>query len=470
MKLTLISILIFAPTIVFSQTDSTFHYKKRVLESAEIQFLSSYYEQDGNNAAVTGGIGNEELEDFTSDIVVQIPLNEDDILTVSTGISAYSSASSSNVNPFYKSGASNSATSQLKGSPWIASSGASKKDTWSNASFAYTHHTNDRNKIYSTHISFANEYDYSSLGFGGTYTELFNQKNTEINLKANIFFDQWRPVYPTELKTYKEVDGDLSSGFFANEDIYNHNGNSVDKEDVNWLPNQFSLIDNKRRNTYSLSLFLSQILNTRTQAALMIDCIAQTGLLSNPMQRIYFADKDDFYMGNAISIPLYTSPKNTDVFMLADDIERLPSLRIKVPIGIRFHHFFNEHIILRSYYRYYWDNWDINAHTLRFELPIKILKYFTLYPAYRYHTQSATRYFATFNNALSTDKYYTSDYDLGSFHSHQYSLALKYTDIFTKLKLLSIGLKNIELKYDNYKRSTQLYAHLLSISLTLTTN
>ncbi len=35
-------------------------YKKRVLENTEIDFLSSYYSQEGNNAAVSGGTGTEE--------------------------------------------------------------------------------------------------------------------------------------------------------------------------------------------------------------------------------------------------------------------------------------------------------------------------------------------------------------------------------------------------------------------------
>ncbi|MEO1011721.1 MAG: hypothetical protein AAFX53_10480, partial [Bacteroidota bacterium] len=63
-------------------------YTPRVLEAAEIDLLFSYYGQDGNNAAVTGGEGTEELTDATSGILVRIPMNEDDVLTVDAGISA----------------------------------------------------------------------------------------------------------------------------------------------------------------------------------------------------------------------------------------------------------------------------------------------------------------------------------------------------------------------------------------------
>lgn len=75
-------------------------YKKRVLESAEVDFLASYYNQDGENAAVTGGIGTQKLQDVAPAIVIWIPLNDDEVLNVDEGISAYSSASPSNINPF----------------------------------------------------------------------------------------------------------------------------------------------------------------------------------------------------------------------------------------------------------------------------------------------------------------------------------------------------------------------------------
>ena len=84
----------------FAQQDSTSVYKKRVLETAEVELLSSYYTQKGNNASVTGGIGDEKLTDVTPTIVISLPLNADDVLTIDAGISSYTSASSSNLNPF----------------------------------------------------------------------------------------------------------------------------------------------------------------------------------------------------------------------------------------------------------------------------------------------------------------------------------------------------------------------------------
>ena len=89
-----------------AQIDSLGQFKKKVLETVEVDLLMSYYEQAGTHAAVTGGLGNEYLTDYNPTIVVRIPVNEDAVLTADVGMSAYTSASSSNGNPFNRTGAS----------------------------------------------------------------------------------------------------------------------------------------------------------------------------------------------------------------------------------------------------------------------------------------------------------------------------------------------------------------------------
>ncbi|WP_457609968.1 DUF3570 domain-containing protein, partial [Lutibacter sp.] len=306
----------------YSQTTNSSNetYKKRVLESTEIDIISSYYSQNGDNAAVTGGIGNESLTDVATDIVVSIPLNDDDVFTISATVSAYSSASSSNLDPFDLSGASRngdddddkSSASNITGSPWVASTGASKSDVWVNGNFGYSHSSNDRNTIVGATINFASEFDYVSFGLGGSLTKLFNEKNTEINLRANIYLDTWKPVYPTELDSYLEANQSLNRGFFSTIDILDENGNTIDKNGTNvWSPYNTTLVDNTKRNTYSLSIGFSQILSKKAQVSIFLDLVKQQGWLANPMQRVYFGDRANYYVGNASNIKNYTSPINT---------------------------------------------------------------------------------------------------------------------------------------------------------------
>ena len=75
------------------EQDSTeVSYKKRVLDATEVDFLFSYYKQDGVHSAVEGGQGTEKLTDVTPTIIVSMPLNDDDVLTADLGVAAYSSA------------------------------------------------------------------------------------------------------------------------------------------------------------------------------------------------------------------------------------------------------------------------------------------------------------------------------------------------------------------------------------------
>lgn len=140
MRKIIILFFVFFPSLALAQTtnDSTGMFKKRVLESTEVDILTSYYTQDGQNAAVTGGIGTEKLNDFASNISVSIPLNIDDVLTIDATVSAYSSASSSNLNPWSRASGGDddnyeeegNYNGDITGTPWAASSGASKQDTW----------------------------------------------------------------------------------------------------------------------------------------------------------------------------------------------------------------------------------------------------------------------------------------------------------------------------------------------------
>jgi len=479
--------------VIFSfaqQNHDATSYKKRVLETTEIDFLSSYYVQDGNNASVTGGIGNEHLTDFAPTIAISVPLNDDDVLTVDAGISTYTSASSSNLNPFDRggesgenaiSGASSGTVNGFNGgefeeddddhanaiaavngpigSPWVASSGASRQDTWANVNIDYSHNSDSRNSILNAHASFSREYDYASIGFGGGFTQLLNEKNTTLGLNVKVYLDTWSPRYPTELDSYLETNGNLNDGYFNGVTIWNQNGIASS----NWHPiSGFELIQDKARNSYSISFSLSQILNKNAQISLFVDVIKQEGWLANPMQRVYFGDVSNYYIGNPESIPNYTSTSNTDVFQLADDFERLPNTRLKIPFGVRLNYFINETFTLRTYYRYYHDDWGINSHTASLEVPIKVSSKWTLYPSYRFYNQTKADYFAPFEQNMSTYLYYTSDYDLSKFSANQYGFGLSYTDIFANFHIASFGLKSIDLRYSNYNRDTGLKANILS--------
>ncbi|PCE64334.1 DUF3570 domain-containing protein [Sediminicola luteus] len=398
-------------------------YQKPVLDAAEVSLLFSYYDQDGTHAAVTGGAGTEELSDATATIVASIPVSVDGVLTVDAGISAYTSASSSNINPL-------DGDPNQPVSPWVASSGASRQDVLAYFNPSYTHSSADRNTILRAQASVSAEYDYFSFGFGFGATHWFNEKNTSLSADLQLYFDSWSPQYPIELRP----------GFF--DDRIEGPG----EYDPNFNP-----FTDENRNTYSFSLGLTQILGRRWNGALFLDVAFQQGLLSTPHQRVYFGDTPNYFI---------------DEFQLADDVERLPDQRFKLPVGGRLNYFANDWLVFRSYYRFYWDDWGITAHTASLEIPLKLGNGFTVYPHYRYYTQSQADYFYPKEGALSSLDYYTSDYDLSDFDAHRYGFGLGYTDIFTKTRIFMFGFKNADFRLAKYDRSDGLDAYIASLALT----
>lgn len=436
MRYKIIYCLLFLSGFAFSQEkDSTVVFKKRVLESTEVDFLASYYKQDGLHSAVSGGIGSEKLTDIASNIIVAIPMNDDDILTVDAGISAYTSASSSNINPF----------DSNKPNPWQASSGASAQDALASLVVNYSHSSDDRNFIWNADVSVSSEYDYFSLGFGGGITKLFNNKNSEISLKGNAYLDTWQPIYPIEFRDNLPTVYD-QSGAISN--LYNPN---------------FASWTSKARNSFSASVSFSQVINKKSHFSVFFDVLQQQGQLSSPYHRMYFADKDNFYVGDPQFIPNYQSENNKGAYQLADAIEKLPDTRFKLPFGLRYNYYLNETVSFRTYYRFYTDNWDVQSHTASIEIPFKIASKFTLFPMYRYYTQTKSKYFAPYETHLSTEKFFTSDFDLSDFDAHQYGVGFTYTDIFTSSKIWKFGLKNIDFRFNHYDRSDGLNANIATI-------
>ena len=454
------------------ERDSLAVFKKKVLEKVEVDMLMSYYEQKGTHAAVTGGLGNEELTDYSPTVVVRIPLNEDAVLTADVGLSAYTSASSSNGNPFNRTGASygnsngdvergDASSSPPQGSPWYASTGASAKDVLSTLNVNYQKASDDRNRYWGVNLGGSTEYDYESLSGGISFARLWNEKNTEFSANIQVFFDRWKPVIPTELHEYQLFQERFlyhQESYFYGVSVMDNQGNSV----ADYLPQNFNSYSYTHRNSFALSLGFSQILSPKIQGAIFTDFVLQKGLLSNPLQRVYFSDRQDYYVGNFYTLGNYASTANRDLFHLADDVERLPAQRLKLPVGTRLNFYLNEYAVLRTYYRYYWDDWGISANTFQFEVPIRFNLSWKFTPIYRYYQQSAADHFAPYNQHVSSSSFYTSDYDLSGFDSHQWGAAISYRSVLSSFKLLDFGLKTAQIRAQNYRRSDGLTAFIVS--------
>jgi hypothetical protein len=246
-KLSLAAIALYLNILgAFSQSakSDSANYTAKKLSISEVNLVSSYYTQDGNNSAVTGGIGTEKLTDFSN--TIELKLSRTDgrgrlhNVNLEVGVDHYTSASSDKIDPSTISSPSYSDTR------FYPSVGYSIKNPASGVTTGIT-------------ASFSSEFDYISKGLALNFAKASKDNNREFGIKLQAYLDQWDVILPIELRN------------FSSEGVH------------------------KPRNSYSASLSFSQVVNQRFQFSLLADIVSQKGLLATSYQRVYFNNNGENY-------------------------------------------------------------------------------------------------------------------------------------------------------------------------------
>ncbi len=381
----------------FAQTNpkDSAGYKSRKLSFEEANLVTSYYKQDGNNSAVTGGIGTQKLTDISTVIDVKFTRwdkkERKHTYDIEIGFDHYTSASSDNVDPH-------------------TVSGASRADSRLFPSLSWSVENQKKGSTIGVGVALSSEFDYQSIGVNAMFAQKTKNRNGEFTAKAQVFLDKLKYILPIELRP-------TGSG-----------GGGDDEDDY----------ENRSRKSYSGSLSYSHIINKRLQVMFIAEMIKQQGFLGLPFHRVYLNN-------NAVVV------------------ENLPDTRTKIPLGIRASYFLGDKIIVRGFYRYYHDNWGLNAHTINLETPIKINPYFSVIPFYRYYSQTAVDYFAPYKMHTTADQYFTSNYDLSKFNSNFYGAGFKITPLKGVLGIQRISM--LEMRYGHYSRTNGLNSDIITLSM-----
>ena len=375
-----------------TDTDPSVDSNNEINNQVDVNFLFGYYQQDGDHSAVTGGIGTEELKDRDFRFIVNIPLDSVSSLNATGGVNYYSSASTDNID--------------------TKVSSASSEDVRTMLNLTYSRTNPNSGVTYGLGWGGSVESDYISTSFNASWSKVAADANSQINLSAQVFFDNWVLIIPEELRNQ-----------------------------------QTELPTTSKRRSYNFAASYLQVINDRLQASLTAEMVLQTGLLSTPFHRVYFAELD------------------------TAKIEKLPSSRFKVPLSVRLNYFFSDFMVVRTFFRYYQDNFNIRGITMNLEPRIKTGPFFSIYPFYRYHHQTAADYFAPYKLHRLNERYYTSDFDLSSFDSHTAGLGVHWSPLhgIGRFKLFSKKgitiFKSIDIRYSHYHRSDGLRADLIGIDL-----
>ncbi|MCB0595959.1 MAG: DUF3570 domain-containing protein [Lewinellaceae bacterium] len=201
----------------------------------DVNILFNYYTQEGNNSAVTGGVGTEELTDYDTRIIAIIPVDSASRLSAEAGFNTYSSASTDRID------------SRM--------SSASSSDIRAAIQLGWEQEKPETGQSYSWSMGGSVESDYLSMNLHGSYYLPLKGEQSALFVDAQAFFGRWVLYFPEELR-------DTVQPFITTD----------------------------RRFSYHLDLQYQYILNRRTSLALSTGFSFQHGLLSTPFHRVYFTE------------------------------------------------------------------------------------------------------------------------------------------------------------------------------------
>ncbi len=394
----------------------------------KVSLLSNYYEQDGNRSAINGGLGSQQLNSYAEDVNIYFPIKDSSAIKVGGGVDYYTSASLQQIDK-----------------------GGTGKSVSGDETRAYFNLGSDlgfkKGLVLSPSVGFSTEYDVSSGNFGLSLLKPIKKWNANYSSSFSMIVDRWMMVFPGEFRPLS-TDASTSASTNANSSYaipYTYHG-SVLRKDGQLYPIDW-------RQSYAFINNYSFAINKKMNAALGVDLLMQTGLLSSPFNRVYFNDG----IG--------------DEDQKEVRVENLPRERQKLSLSARYNWFVLPYVVVRTQARYYNDSWGIKATTLAVETPIKINKELSFTPFYRYHIQQGSTYYRAYGqHVYKPGSYYTSDMDLGTFTAHKFGAALRYVPfkhaaVKNATKNQMITLKDISVRYARYVRQDNLQADIATLEI-----
>jgi hypothetical protein len=105
---------------------------------------------------------------------------------------------------------------------------------------------------------------------------LFNEKNTEIS-QANAYLDQWRPIYPIELREYAQYGASFqNTGYFSGVPVFDGARSQA------YLPAAFEPYEKTKEFLFCFYFSFSDI-DKKDSIIHFMDVLQQEGLLSKSL-------------------------------------------------------------------------------------------------------------------------------------------------------------------------------------------
>lgn len=209
--------------------------KTRRLGPIEADFILGYYQQDGEHSPVTGGRGTEELHDYSSKLMLNVPLDSVSKVQMNLHINHYTSASTDKINSIVSSASYDDRRVQVDG--------------------GYSHDWRKTHLSMSVNAGTSIESDYISVFAGANWSKASVDNNRSFSFGMKSYWDTWVVIFKEELR-------DIGPQY----------------------------IHTDKRRTLDIEASYFQVLHKRLQGSVSLGMIYQTGLLSTPFQTVFYTD------------------------------------------------------------------------------------------------------------------------------------------------------------------------------------
>jgi len=261
----------------------------------------------------------------------------------------------------------------------------------------------NRDWDWSTGVHISKEYDYLSLGANIGFSRSLNQNNTVLTMGLGGYFDTIEPEggIPEPL-TAMVLREDFTSEAAYREAFNATRGESSDT-----------------KTTTELNVGVSQVINRWLITSLNYSFAQVDGYLTDPFKLISVVDDE-----GAAQQHLY---------------ENRPDSRTKHALFWQTKAYLNGQV-LDIGYRYMFDDWEIQSHTIDFRYNYQFGSGHYLEPHLRFYRQSEADFYAPFlMEGGSVPTYASADYRLGKMNT--YTVGLKYGMLLDNSQEVSVRLE-----------------------------
>ncbi len=353
---------------------------QKVLEESSWDFDTAFlYYSESDRVSAAEAIINAK-KTFENDQVLNLKLTIDSL----TGASANGATAQPNVQTFTRPSGKGSYQTQANATPLDDTF----KDTRVQLNAQWTQPL-AQNYTGSAGMHISKEYDYLSLGLNGNLAYDFNNKNSTFSVGLSYFQDTFEPeggipvAFASMPLAYgsEEIDSASKEAFDATR--------SADSDD---------------KTTADIMLGFTQVINRRMLMQFNYSYSKVDGYLSDPFKVLSLVDDNG----------------------IAQDYryENRPDSRVKQSLFAQTKYHFEQNVVDVSY-RYMWDDWKLDSHTIDSKLRIPLSNTSYIEPHIRFYQQTAANFYQPFlSQSQEIPEFSSADYRIGEMSA--YTVGLKY--------------------------------------------